>query len=111
ARILMRHREELPGTVVFCFQPAEEGRGGAQKMIADGVMENPHVDAAVGLHVIQDMPLGTINAFPGPTMAGGDVLTVKIQGKGGHADIRHDTVDALLVTVECVNALQTLVSR
>jgi amidohydrolase len=111
ARILMRHREELPGTIVFCFQPAEEGEGGAQKMIADGVMENPHVDAAVGLHVIQDMPLGTINAFPGPTMAGGDVFTVKIQGKGGHAAMPHDTVDALMVAVECVNALQTLVSR
>jgi amidohydrolase len=107
----MRHREELPGTIVFCFQPAEEGRGGARKMIADGVMENPHVDAAIGLHVIQDMPLGTINAFSGPTMAGGDVFTVKIQGKGGHAAMPHETVDALMVAVECVNALQTLVSR
>lgn len=111
ARVLMRHREELPGTVVFCFQPAEEGRGGARKMIADGVLENPHVDAALGLHVMQDMPLGTINVMPGPMMAGGDVFRVKIQGKGGHAAMPHDTVDALVVAVECVNALQTLVSR
>jgi len=111
ARILMRHRDELPGTIVFCFQPAEEGRGGAQKMVAAGVLENPHVDAAIGLHIIQDMPLGTINVFPGPMMAGGDVFKVAIQGKGGHAAMPHETVDALMVAVECVNALQTLVSR
>ena len=111
ARILMRHRDELAGTIVFCFQPAEEGEGGAQKMIAAGVLENPHVDAAIGLHVIQEMPLGTINVFPGPMMAGGDVFDVTIQGKGGHAAMPHDTVDALVVAVECVNALQTLVSR
>ncbi|HEY8293437.1 MAG TPA: amidohydrolase [Thermomicrobiales bacterium] len=111
ARILMRHRDELAGTVVFCFQPAEEGRGGATKMVAAGVLENPHVDAAIGLHVMQDAPLGTITVFPGPMMAGGDVFTVKIQGKGGHAAMPNETVDALVVAVECVNALQTLVSR
>lgn len=111
ARILMRHREELAGTVVFCFQPAEEGRGGAKKMVAAGVLENPHVDAAIGLHVMQDMPLGTVTVFPGPMMAGGDVFDVKIQGKGGHAAMPDETVDALIVAVECVQALQTLVSR
>jgi amidohydrolase len=111
ARILMRHRDELAGTVVFCFQPAEEGRGGAKKMVAAGVLENPHVDAAIGLHVMQDVPLGTITVFPGPMMAGGDVFDVTIQGKGGHAAMPDLTVDALIVAVECVNALQTLVSR
>ncbi|MDQ6604437.1 MAG: amidohydrolase [Chloroflexota bacterium] len=111
ARILMRHRDELAGTVVFCFQPAEEGRGGARKMVAAGVLENPHVDAAIGLHVMQDVPLGTITVFPGPMMAGGDVFDVKIQGKGGHAAMPNETVDALVVAVACVNALQTLVSR
>ncbi|HEY8292306.1 MAG TPA: amidohydrolase [Thermomicrobiales bacterium] len=111
ARMLMRHRDELAGTVVFCFQPAEEGRGGAKKMVAAGVLENPHVDAAIGLHVMQDVPLGTITVFPGPMMAGGDVFDVTIQGKGGHAAMPDLTVDALIVAVECVNALQTLVSR
>jgi amidohydrolase len=111
ARILMRHREEIPGTVVFCFQPAEEGRGGAKKMVAEGVLENPHVDVALGLHVIQEMPVGTVNVLPGPMMAGGDVFRVKIQGKGGHGAMPHTTVDALMVGVECINALQTLVSR
>ncbi len=92
-------------------EPAEEGEGGARKMIEAGVLENPYVDAAIGLHVIQEMPLGTINVFPGPMMAGGDVFDVTIQGKGGRAAMPHDTVDALVVAVECVNALQTLVSR
>ncbi|MHB8648059.1 MAG: M20 metallopeptidase family protein [Thermomicrobiales bacterium] len=111
ARILMRYRDALAGTVVFCFQPAEEGRGGAQKMIAAGVLENPHVDAAIGLHVMQEAPLSTITVFPGPMMAGGDVFDVKIQGKGGHGAMPDRTVDALLVAVACVNALQTIVSR
>src|SRR4051794_18451661 len=105
ARILMRHREEIPGTIVFCFQPAEEGRGGAKKMVAEGVLENPHVDAALGLHVIQEMPVGTVNVLPGPMMAGGDNYTVRIQGKGGHGAMPHTTVDALIVGVECINAL------
>jgi amidohydrolase len=111
ARVLMRHRDELAGTVVFCFQPAEEGRGGAKKMVAAGVLENPHVDAVIGLHVMQDVPLGTVTVFPGPMMAGGDVFDVTIQGKGGHAAMPDLTVDALVVAVACVNALQTLVSR
>ncbi len=111
ARILMRHRDEIPGAIVFCFQPAEEGEGGARKMIAEGVMDDPHVDAAIGLHVIQEMPLGTVNVMPGPMMAGGDVFSVTIQGKGGHAAMPHKTVDALMVAVEIVGVLQTLVSR
>jgi amidohydrolase len=111
ARILMRHRDEIPGTIVFCFQPAEEGRGGAKKMVAEGVLENPHVDAALGLHVVQDMPVGTLNVAPGPMMAASDAYSVKIQGTGGHGAAPHTTVDALVVGVECINALQTIVSR
>src|SRR5258707_11538556 len=106
ARILMRHREEVPGTIVFCFQPAEEGRGGAKKMVAEGGLENPHVDAALGLHVIQEMPIGTVNVLPGPMMAGGDIFHVKIQGKGGHGAMPHTTGDPLMGAVECIKALQ-----
>lgn len=111
ARVLMRHRAEIPGTIVFCFQPAEESVGGAKMMVEAGVLENPHVDAAIGLHIIQEMPLGTVNVFPGPMMAAADGFRVTIQGTGGHAAMPHTTVDALVVGVECVNALQTLVSR
>jgi len=111
ARVLVRRREELPGTIVFCFQPAEEGRGGAKRMVAEGVLENPHVDAAIGLHMAQETPVGTIDISPGPKMAAADSFRVTIQGKGGHAARPQSTVDALLVAVEVVNTLQTIVSR
>ncbi len=111
ARVLVRHRDDIAGTIVFCFQPAEEGVGGAKKMIAEGVLENPHVDAALGLHMAQEMPVGTVNIHPGPIMAAADGFRVTIQGKGGHAARPQSTVDAVMVGVEVVNALQTLVSR
>src|SRR5437764_414050 len=93
ARVLISRRDEIPGTIVLCFQPAEEGRGGAKLMVAEGVLEDPKVDAAIGLHVAQDLALGTIVAYPGPGMAAADRFTVKIQGKGGHAAMPHTTVD------------------
>jgi amidohydrolase len=111
ARVLMSRREEIAGTIVFCFQPAEEGRGGARRMVAEGVLDDPQVDAALGLHVIQELPLGTIAAYPGPAMAAADSFSVKIQGRGGHAAMPHTTVDALLVAASIVTNLQTLVSR
>lgn len=111
ARVLMSRRDEIPGTIVLCFQPAEEGRGGAKRMVAEGVLENPKVDAALGLHVAQDLPLGTVMAYPGPGMAAADRFNVKVQGKGGHAAMPHTTVDALLVAATIVTTLQTLVSR
>lgn len=111
ARVLMSRRDEIPGTIVFCFQPAEEGRGGAKMMITDGVLENPHVDAALGLHVMQEVPLGVIAAYPGPSMAAADSFRVKIQGKGGHAAMPNTTVDAVMVAATIVANLQTLVSR
>ena len=111
ARILARRRDELPGTVVFCFQPAEEGGGGARAMIADGVMENPTVDASIGLHLLQEAPIGTVTAITGPCMSGMDGYRVMIQGKGGHGAMPHTTVDALLITAEIVTSLQALISR
>ncbi len=111
ARVLVRRKEEIPGTIVFCFQPAEEGRGGARRMVAEGILENPTVDAAIGLHMAQETPVGTIDISPGPKMAAADGFRVTIQGKGGHAARPQSTVDALIVAVECVGVLQTLVSR
>jgi amidohydrolase len=111
ARLLHRRREEIPGTIVFCFQPAEEGRGGARLMIGDGVMEDPQVDAAFGLHLWSPFPVGTVMALDGPTMAGIDVFRVKIQGRGGHGALPHTTVDALMVAAQIVTTLQSLVAR
>ncbi len=111
ARVLYNRRDTLPGTIVFCFQPAEEGGGGARKMIDEGVLANPDVDAAIGLHLWSPLPVGTVMALDGPTMAGVDGFRVKIQGRGGHGALPHTTIDALLIAVECIAALQTLVSR
>ncbi len=111
ARVLMSRREELAGTLVLCFQPAEEGRGGARRMVAEGVLDDPTVDAALGLHVMQELPLGTIVAYPGPAMAAADSFHITIRGKGGHAAMPHTTVDALMVAATIVTNLQTLVSR
>jgi len=111
ARVLMGCRDEIAGTVVLCFQPAEEGRGGAKRMVAEGVLENPKVDAAMGLHLAQDAPLGTIVAYPGAGMAAADGFRVKVQGVGGHAASPHRTVDAVLVAATIVTTLQSLVSR
>lgn len=111
ARILARRRDELAGTIVFCFQPAEEGGGGARAMMADGIMENPHVDASIGLHLLQETPVGTVTVITGPCMSGVHGYLVKIQGKGGHGAMPHTTVDALLVAATIVTDLQILISR
>ncbi|MCA1725734.1 MAG: amidohydrolase, partial [Thermomicrobia bacterium] len=111
ARILARRREELPGTVVFCFQPAEEGGGGARAMMADGIMENPTVDGTIGLHLWQGFPIGDVVVVSGAAMSGANGYHVTIQGQGGHGAMPHATVDALLVAATIVSNLQVLVSR
>jgi amidohydrolase len=111
ARILSRRRAELPGTVVFCFQPAEEGGGGARAMMADGIMENPHVDASIGLHLWNEFPIGDVVVIDGPAMSGSNGYRVTIQGKGGHGAMPHTTVDAALVAATIVTNLQILVAR
>ncbi len=111
ARILARRREELPGTVVFCFQPAEEGGGGARAMMADGIMENPTVDATIGLHLWQGFPLNDVVVITGAAMSGSNGFRVTVQGKGGHGAEPHTTVDALLVGATILTNLQVLNSR
>jgi amidohydrolase len=111
ARILARRREEIPGTIVFCFQPAEEGGGGARAMMADGIMENPTVDASIGLHLWQGFPLNDVVVVTGPAMSGVNAFHVTVQGKGGHGAEPHTTVDALLVAATIVTNLQVLNSR
>lgn len=112
ARVLSEHRAEIPGSVKFVFQPAEEvPPGGAQAMIKAGVLENPHVDAAFGVHIGQDMPLGTVGVTNGPMNAASDRFEVTIHGKGGHAARPHLSVDPVVVASHCILALQTLASR
>jgi amidohydrolase len=111
AQYLHQHRQELNGTVKIIFQPAEEGPGGAKPMIAAGVLNNPDVDAIIGLHLWNNLPLGTVGVRPGALMAAVELFRCTIFGKGGHGAIPHQTVDSLVVAAQIVSALQTIVSR
>jgi len=101
----------LPGTVRFAFQPAEELSGGATAMIADGVLAAPAVNAAFGVHVWNELPVGKIGLMAGPMMASVDEFEIDITGRGGHAAMPHLAIDPVLVAAHVVTALQSLVSR
>lgn len=111
AKILSRQRKEFSGHIKFVFQPAEEGPGGAKLMIDAGVMKNPKVDAAIGLHLWNNLPIGTIGIRRGPTMASMDLFTIKLLGKGGHGAMAHGAVDAIIMSGEVLSAIQTIASR
>jgi amidohydrolase len=111
AKLLAARREELPGTIKFIFQPAEELDGGAARMIAEGALENPKPDYVMGMHVWNERPVGWYGLTPGPSMAGAEIFTVRVTGKGGHGAQPHVTQDPIMAVVQIVNALQTIVSR
>lgn len=108
---LAQHRDRFSGTVKMIFQPAEEGPGGAKPMIEAGVLQNPSVDAIIGLHLWNNLPLGTVGVRSGALMAAVETFHCTIQGKGGHGAIPHQTVDSIVVSAQIVNALQTIVAR
>ncbi|HEY9720796.1 MAG TPA: amidohydrolase [Oscillatoriaceae cyanobacterium] len=110
-RVLAAERQSLRGNVKFVFQPAEEGPGGAKPMIEAGVMENPHVDNAIGYHIWNNLPVGTIGITEGPCMAHTDVFELTIQGRGGHGAMPQRSVDSIAVAAHLVTAIQTIVSR
>ena len=114
AVLLSRHQAELPGDVVFMFQPGEEGHDGAAAMIAEGVLEaaGPRVSAAYGLHVFSStLPRGVFATRGGPLMAASAGLSVTVRGVGGHASRPHAVADPIVVAAELVGALQTMVTR
>jgi amidohydrolase len=111
ASLLARRRRELRGAVKCVFQPAEEGLGGAERMIAAGLLENPSPDVVLGLHILSTEPSGLVMAGDGPVMAAADRFSLRVQGRGGHAAMPHQTVDAVVVAAHVVTALQTVVSR
>src|SRR5712692_1673213 len=111
AQLLMDRRSTFAGTVKLMLQPAEEGGGGAARMIEDGVLAAPPVDAAFMLHVWPDLDAGVVSCGPGPQLAGADAFTITIEGQGGHAAYPHQTIDPVVVGAQVVMALQTLVAR
>jgi amidohydrolase len=111
ARVLAGERDRLRGNVKLCFQPAEEGPGGAEPMIREGVLREPEVDAAFGLHLWNSLDAGQLGVGAGPKMAAADEFTLTIEGSGGHGAYPHQTVDPILVAAQVVTALQAIVSR
>ncbi len=112
ARLLMERRDQFSGNVKLLFQPSEEAYGGGAKpMIEAGVLEDPHVDAVFGQHLLSHMPVGTIWITGGPVQASADMFKIRIQGKGGHGAMPHGTVDPIQIAMQIGTALQTIVSR
>ncbi len=113
AQILSEMKEDLHGNVKFIFQPAEEGvnGGGARVMVKEGALENPSVDAIVGIHIWASMPIGSIALREGPMMASSDSFNARIIGRGGHGASPQDCIDPILAASHVVTALQSIVSR
>ena len=111
AKILRTHQGEMPGVVKFVFQPAEEGLGGAERMLIDGVLKNPVPDFTLALHLWNDKPVGWIGISQGASMAGAEIFKIKIRGKGGHGAAPHLAVDPILASAQIINALQSITSR
>lgn len=111
AKELARRRDEVPGTLVFCFQPGEEGYAGNKLMIEDGALENPHVDRCFALHVFSGLEAGKIGVRDGPFFASSDEFHLTIKGKGGHGAMPERAVDPIVAGAHFVTMLQTIVSR
>ena len=116
AKILQAHRDQLNGTIKFCFQPSEEGFngeeiGGNEMMIRDGVLDSPKVEKTLALHVWNEKPIGWVGVVKGPVMAGAELFTVKLTGKGGHGAIPNLTIDPIVAASQVISALQSITSR
>ncbi|CAK8535886.1 unnamed protein product [Lathyrus sativus] len=109
AKILKDHEKYLHGTVVLVFQPAEEGCGGAKKIVDAGVLEN--VSAIFGLHVLYNLPLGEVASRSGPQFAGSGFFEAIISGRGGHAAIPQHSIDPILAASNVILSLQHIISR
>jgi amidohydrolase len=111
ARILCGRREDLAGTILFMFQPGEEGMHGARHMIGEGLLDDPAPDAAFALHVFPNVPGGIVACREGALLASADTIAATIIGKGGHAAMPHDAVDPVPIACEAVLALQSYIAR
>ncbi|MGY4383672.1 amidohydrolase [Pedobacter sp. UYP24] len=116
AEVLASMKKDIPGTIKFIFQPAEEGapvgeEGGAELMVKEGVLENPKVDAVFGLHINSQTPVGDITYRPGGTMAAVNDMKIVITGRQAHGAYPWSSIDPIVISAQIVNNLQTIVSR
>ncbi|WP_242478763.1 amidohydrolase [Hymenobacter lapidiphilus] len=116
ADVLVKMKKDLPGTVKFIFQPAEEGslpgiEGGARLMVKEGVLENPKVDAIFGIHIQAQTEVGRLSYRPGGEMASSDVFSIKVKGKSAHGAYPWLSVDPVVTAAQIILGLQTIVSR
>lgn len=116
AEVLAGMRDKIKGTVVFIFQPAEEGppageEGGADLMVKEGVMDNPKIDAIFGIHINSQTPVGTIRYKSGAVMASSDWFSIKIKGKQTHGAYPWSGVDPIATAAQIYNGLQMIVAR
>lgn len=111
ARDLATRREEIPGTIVFCFQPGEEGAAGNKFMIEDGALENPHVDRTFALHLYSGLDVGQIGVRDGAFFASSDRFSIVLRGKGGHGAMPQTSVDPIVAAAQLVTMFQTIPSR
>lgn len=111
AKVLVSIRDQLPGKVKLLFQPAEESVGGAKPMVEAGAMDNPHVDRVYGLHVMPNLPLGTIETRVGTLNASTDSVRITIHGVAGHGAYPERSTDAIVCAAQVISALQTVISR
>jgi len=111
AKLLAAQRAQLAGRVKFVFQPAEEIAAGANAMIADGVLEAPAPHVALGLHLWNSLPVGTVSVTEGAAMASANDFTITVHGKGGHGALPDETRDPLFAAAQIITALQSVVSR
>ena len=99
------------GTVAVIFQPAEEGGGGGNEMVKDGMMERFGIEKVFGMHNMPGLPVGQFAIKPGPIMAATAEFTITVKGRGGHAAMPHGTIDPIVIASHLVGALQTIASR
>jgi len=111
AKTLCAKRAEIAGTLVFCFQPGEEGYAGNRLMIEDGALENPHVDRTFALHLYSGLDVGKIGVRDGAFFASADEFDLTIRGKGGHGAMPQNSIDPIAAGAYFITMLQTIVSR